>query len=45
LGLKHAKFVRVHDIGWQDCPTEPSKRTTTNGFDLDAISILNAEKP
>lgn len=45
LGLKHARFVRVHDIGWQDCPTDPSKKMTTNGFDLDAISILNAETP
>ncbi len=45
LGLKHARFVRIHDIGWQVCPTDPSKKMTTNGFDLDAIAIVNAEQP
>ena len=45
LGIKHARFVRIHDNGWQDCPSDPSKKVTTNGFDLDAVAILNAETP
>jgi hypothetical protein len=45
LGIKHANFVRITDNGWQTCPTDPSMKMNTNGFDLDAIAILNAEMP
>lgn len=45
IGVNHAKFLRIHDIGWEDCPADPAKKTRTNGFDLDAVSLLNAELP
>ncbi len=45
LGVTHARYVRVRDIGSETCPTDPKLRTNDMGFDLDAISILNAEVP
>jgi len=45
LGVTHARYVRIRDIGSETCPTDPSKKTNTLGFDLDAIAILNAETP
>jgi hypothetical protein len=42
IGVKHAKYVRITDKIIEACPG-PSDRT--NGFDLDAIAIVNAELP
>ncbi len=44
VGLARARFVRIVDRGLEACPPNPNK-TTTNGFDLDAVAIVNAEKP
>jgi hypothetical protein len=45
LGLTHARFVRVRDLGTVACPANPANKPTTNGFDLDAIAIVNAQTP
>ena len=45
VGVTHARYVRVVDRSMGTCPTDPSQKLTTNGFDLDAISIVNAERP
>jgi hypothetical protein len=45
VGLARARFVRIVDRSSGDCPANPSQRLTTNGFDLDAIAVVNAEKP
>lgn len=45
IGVASAKFVRIRDLGTVDCPTDPSKKSTTVGFDLDAIAIVNAKTP
>jgi hypothetical protein len=44
LGLSHARFVRIKDKSTQTCPPLPNK-VDTNGFDLDAIAIVNAQTP
>ncbi|AKV00920.1 Cell surface protein [Labilithrix luteola] len=44
LGLTTARFVKIRDLGTQACPSTPN-RPTTVGFDLDAISIVNAKLP
>jgi hypothetical protein len=44
VGVKHARFVRIVDQTHEDCP-ESGPRPNTNGFDLDAVAIVNAEKP
>lgn len=44
LGVTHARFVRIVDKTNEDCPGSPPK-PNKNGFDLDAISIVNAETP
>ncbi|CAN5351185.1 hypothetical protein BH09MYX1_BH09MYX1_61940 [soil metagenome] len=45
LGVARARFVRIRDVGATDCPTNPKDKTTTVGFDLDAIAIVHAEIP
>jgi hypothetical protein len=45
LGVMHARFVRVRDLGTVACPANPANKPTTNGFDLDAIAIVNAQAP
>ena len=44
VGLTTARFVRIRDKSTDACPPNPNK-VTTNGFDLDAISIVNAMTP
>ncbi len=41
VGLTHARYVRIRDIGSETCPAEPPKPTTL-GFDLDAVAVVNA---
>lgn len=43
VGLARARYVRVRDVASQTCPADPSKKTNTLGYDLDAIAIVNAE--
>jgi hypothetical protein len=44
LGLTHARYVRIRDHSGETCP-DAGPQPTSNGFDLDAISIVNAETP
>jgi hypothetical protein len=44
IGVKHARYVRVRDMTQETCPTAGPK-PITNGFDLDAMGIVNAEMP
>jgi hypothetical protein len=44
VGLSHARYVKIVDQTHEACP-EAGPRPDTNGFDLDAISIVNAELP
>ncbi|HEX3771008.1 MAG TPA: hypothetical protein VHV30_09100 [Polyangiaceae bacterium] len=43
LGVTHAKFVRIVDKTHEDCPD--ANAPNDDGFDLDAVSIVNAERP
>jgi hypothetical protein len=43
VGVSHARYVRIVDMTHEDCPEAGGR--DTNGFDLDAISIINAEHP
>ncbi len=43
VGLAHARYVRVRDMASEMCPSDPSKKTTNMGYDLDAIAIVNAQ--
>lgn len=43
LGVAHARFVRIRDVGSSECPSGSPLRTV--GFDLDAIALVNAEVP
>ncbi len=45
VGLASARFVRIRDIGATTCPTDPASKPTNNGFDLDAVAIVNAKIP
>ena len=45
LGITHARYVRIRDMGSETCSSDPSKQTNTLGFDLDGMAILNAETP
>ena len=46
VGITHARYIKITDHSAETCPTDPSQpHPTTNGFDLDAIAILNAEAP
>jgi hypothetical protein len=44
IGVTHARYVRIVDETHESCP-EAGARPTSNGFDLDAIAIVNAEQP
>jgi hypothetical protein len=44
IGVTHANFVRIVDRTAEACP-EGGAAPNTNGFDLDAIAIINAELP
>jgi hypothetical protein len=41
VGVKRARYVRVVDKTHENCPAQ-GPRPTTNGFDLDAMGIVNA---
>jgi hypothetical protein len=42
LGMTSATFVRIRDLGTVECPSNPANKSTTVGFDLDAIALLHA---
>jgi hypothetical protein len=44
IGVTSARYVRIVDKTHEDC-AETGSRPDTNGFDLDAISIVNAQIP
>jgi hypothetical protein len=44
IGVTHARYVRIVDKTDEACP-EGGDKPTTNGFDLDAVAIVNAENP
>ncbi len=44
VGVKHARFVRIIDRTAEPCP-DAAGPPNSNGFDLDAIAIVNAELP
>jgi hypothetical protein len=44
IGVKHARYVRIVDKIIESCP-EGGGAPIANGFDLDAIAIVNAESP
>jgi hypothetical protein len=43
VGLSEARFVRIHDVSGETCPDAGGP--TSDGFDLDAVSIVNAAIP
>lgn len=43
LGLTTARFVKIRDLGTIDCPSNPSAKPTTVGFDLDAVALVHAK--
>jgi hypothetical protein len=43
LGLTEARFVRIRDVSNEACPDAGGSDST--GFDLDAVSIVNARLP
>jgi hypothetical protein len=45
VGLARARFVRIRDLGTVACPSDPATRSTTVGFDLDAVAVVNAAVP
>jgi hypothetical protein len=45
LDLKHVRYVKIIDQTHEACPDAGPDKPITNGFDLDAIAILNAELP
>jgi hypothetical protein len=44
VGLARARFVKIVDQGGEPCPTSGPHKIN-NGFDLDAIAIVNAAMP
>jgi hypothetical protein len=44
VGVSHARYVRIVDRTAEACP-DAGPRPDTNGFDLDAVAIVHAEKP
>lgn len=44
LGVTHARYVRIVDKTAEACP-DAGTVPNANGFDLDAIAIVNAEQP
>ncbi len=45
LDLKHVRYVKIVDQTHEACPEAGADKPNTNGFDLDAIAIVNAELP
>jgi hypothetical protein len=45
LGVTHARYVRIVDKTMEDCPEAGPGEPTSNGFDLDAVAIVNAQQP
>lgn len=45
VGVTHARYVRIVDQTSESCPASGAQKPTTNGFDLDAVAIVNAEQP
>jgi hypothetical protein len=45
VGVTSAKYVRIVDKANEACSSDPSQDLTSNGFDLDAIAIVNAQIP
>ncbi|HEY1694485.1 MAG TPA: hypothetical protein VGG39_20085 [Polyangiaceae bacterium] len=45
LGVTHARFVRIVDRTAEACPDAGAERPDDDGFDLDAVAIVNAETP
>ena len=45
VGVAIARFVRIRDIGTVTCPANPADKSTTVGFDLDAVAVVNAQLP
>jgi len=45
LGVKHARYARIVDKTREACPDAGADEPTANGFDLDAVAIVNAEQP
>lgn len=43
LGLTTARFVRIRDLGTVECPANPANKSTTVGFDLDAVALVHAK--
>ena len=43
VGLAHARYVRIRDRSGEVCPDAGGPNS--DGFDLDAVSIVNAEMP
>ena len=41
VGVARARFVRIRDVGTASCP-DAGDGPTTNGFDFDALAIVNA---
>jgi hypothetical protein len=41
IGVAHASFVKIVDKGSEACSSDPSQQLNTNGFDLDAIAVVN----
>ena len=44
IGVLHAKYLRIVDKSNEDCP-DAATQPTKNGFDLDAVVIVNAQNP
>jgi hypothetical protein len=44
LGVTHARYVRIVDETHEACP-EAGGRPDNDGFDLDAVAIVHAERP
>ena len=44
IGVASAKYVRIVDKIVEACPSNPAQAPNTDGFDLDAIAIVNAAR-
>jgi hypothetical protein len=44
IGVTHARFVRIVDKSTSTCSPDPGQKMITNGFDLDAVSLIHAER-
>jgi hypothetical protein len=45
LGLARVRFVKIRDLGGTPCASDPASKATNDGFDLDAVAIVNAAIP